>query len=142
MAVNPAHGEPADDAPSTEIPELHELEFAVMEQVWRLGRASVHTVHRELNATDPRERAYTTILSVMRRLHQKGFLRRERRDRTDFYTPLISRDEYAHTQARAVVNLLVDQFGDVALAHFARHVERLSLEQLAKLRRLADEQES
>lgn len=138
MAVNPAHGEPADDA--AQIPELHELEFAVMEQVWRLGRASVHAVHAELNATDPRERAYTTILSVMRRLHTKGFLHRERQDRTDFYSPKISRDEYAHSQARAVVNLLVDQFGDVALAHFARHVGRLSLEQLADLRRLADEQ--
>ena len=33
----------ATDTPSrSSLPELHELEFAIMEQVWQLGRASVH----------------------------------------------------------------------------------------------------
>ena len=123
------------------LPELHELEFAVMAQVWQLGRASVHEVHDKLNASDTKQRAYTTLLSVMRRLHQKGFLARERADRVDYYTPLVSRTRYAHVQTRAVLDSLVDQYGDVALAHFARKVESLSLEQLAKLRRLADEEE-
>lgn len=130
----------ATDPPnSSSVPELHELEFAIMDQVWQLERASVHDVHDKLNATGARQRAYTTVLSVMRRLHQKGFLARERQDRVDYYAPMMSRSHYAHAQTRAVLDSLVDQYGDVALAHFARQVESLSLEQLAKLRKLADE---
>ncbi len=34
---------------------------------------------------------------------------------------------------------LVDDFGDLALAHFARHVDGLDAERLAKLRKLAGE---
>lgn len=131
----------ADKRSHAPLPELHELEFAVMEQVWRLGRASVHEVHDNLNATDTKQRAYTTLLSVMRRLHQKGFLARERADRTDYYTPLVSRTRYAHAQTRAVLDSLVEQYGDVAMAHFARKVKSLSLEQLATLRTMADEEE-
>lgn len=129
-----------DDSSRPSLPELHELEFAVMTQVWRLGRTSVHEVHDSLNAIDTRQRAYTTVLSVMRRLHQKGFLTREREDRIDYYTPVVSRDQYAHAQTRAVLDSLVDQYGDVALAHFARKVDSLSLGQLAKLRELVDDE--
>jgi predicted transcriptional regulator len=135
MAIDPAPEESAQGA----IPELHELQFAVMERVWRLGgRVTVHDVLKNLNAADPQERAYTTILSVMRRLHEKGFLNRERQNRSDYYTPQISREEYAHSQTRHAVDQLVDQYGEVALAHFARQVEQLSLERLAELRKLAD----
>ena len=138
MASEPADEEVARDEHAA-IPELHELEFAVMEQSWRLGRVTVQEVLDGLNSADPRQRRYTTILSVMRRLHQKGFLDRERHDRTDFYTPIISRERYAHAQTRAALGHLVDQYGEVALAHFARQVESLSLEHLAKLRELAEE---
>jgi predicted transcriptional regulator len=132
----------ATDTPSrSSLPELHELEFAIMEQVWQLGRASVHEVHDKLNASDAKQRAYTTVLSVMRRLHQKGFLARERTDRVDYYTPVVSRTRYAHDRTQMIVDSLVDQYGDVALAHFARKVESLSLGQLAKLRELAAEEQ-
>jgi predicted transcriptional regulator len=137
MVSEPAGGEPAHEA----IPQLHELEFAVMEQAWRLERASVQELLDKLNAADDKQRRYTTVLSVMRRLHEKGFLNRERIDRTDFYTPAISRERYAHAQTRSVLNQLVDQYGDVALAHFARQVESLSIGQLARLRELAEEAE-
>lgn len=137
-AANAMNHESAGDTPGV-IPELHELELAIMEQMWRLRRASVHDVHDKLNANDQRQRAYTTVLSVMRRLHQKGFLARERHDRTDFYTPAISRTQYEHQRIRTVVDALVNQYGDLALAHFARRMESLSLQRLAKLRKLADE---
>lgn len=130
-----------DEPGRSPVPELHELEFTVMTLVWQLGRASVHEVHDKLNAADDRRRAYTTVLSVMRRLHQKGFLARERHDRVDYYTPIVSRARYAHTRTRAVLDSLVEQYGDVALAHFARRVESLSLEQLAGLRKLADDED-
>lgn len=125
-----------------EVPELHELEAAVMDQVWRLEKATVRDVLEALNEAEPRARAYTTIMTIMRRLHTKGMLERERHDRTDVYTPVVTREGYAHRRARRQVEDLVNEFGDAALAAFARQVERLRPEKLEALRRLARQAEA
>jgi predicted transcriptional regulator len=135
------HRVDASAAPA-DVPELHELEAVVMDQVWRMGKGTVREVLEALNEAEPRVRAYTTIMTIMRRLHTKGLLERERRDRTDIYTPALTREGYAHRRARRQVELLVDEYGDAALAAFARKVEGLSPARLAALRRLAERAES
>jgi predicted transcriptional regulator len=114
--------------------QLHELESEVMDELWASGERTVREVLDALNARSSSPRAYTTILTVMQRLHGKGLLRRERRGRRDVYVPAMSRDEYAETQ----VGALVSEYGDVALAHFARAVSRLDPERREQIRRLAD----
>ena len=83
-------------------------------------------------------RAYTTLLTVMTRLDAKGLLVRRRAGRLDVYAPALTRDEYFHTRAEAEVAALVEDFGDLALAHFARHIRQLDPQRLETLRRLAD----
>ena len=51
--------------------------------VWRLGEATVRDVLVQLNAESGRERAYTTVMTIMRRLDAKGVLERERDGKTD-----------------------------------------------------------
>jgi predicted transcriptional regulator len=119
------------------VPELHELEALIMEQMWRLEAATVREVLNAVNEAQARERAYTTVLTTMRRLYDKGFLARERRpDRTDVYTPAMTRDQYFYTLVRNQIESLVGEFGDLALANFARQVEHLSPERLDALRKL------
>jgi predicted transcriptional regulator len=118
-------------------PPLHELEEEVMDEVWRRGEVSVGEVKQALNARAPRDRAYTTYMTVMARLDTKGLLERTRRGKTDFYRPLYSRQRYVELRARAAVDSLVDQFGDVALAHIARQMARLDPEHRRSLQRLA-----
>lgn len=125
-----------------EVPELAELEAIVMNQVWSLGRATVREVLEALNETEPRARAYTTIMTIMRRLHAKGMLVRERHDRTDVYAPALTREAYAHRRARRQVEILVSEYGDAALAAFASRIEHLGPDRLAALRRLAARAES
>ena len=84
-----------------------------------------------------RERAYTTILTVMQRLHGKQLLRREWRTRRHVYVPALSREEYAQARAEAEVGALVSEYGDVALAHFARAMSRLDPKRREQIRRLA-----
>jgi predicted transcriptional regulator len=118
-------------------PPLHELETEVMEELWDRGQSTVREVLDALNARAPQVRAYTTVLTVMQRLHSKGLLRREWRRRLHVYVPALSRAEYAEARAEAEVGALVSEYGDVALAHFARAMSRLDPKRREQIRRLA-----
>jgi predicted transcriptional regulator len=118
-------------------PPLHELEAEVMDEVWRQGEASVRAVNDALNARTEKPRAYTTYMTIMARLHTKALLLRRREGKTDFYRPVYSREEYADLRAQAGVDSLVEQYGDVALGHFARQMAQLDPERRRELQRLA-----
>ena len=118
-------------------PELHELETEVMEQLWAEGEASVRAVTEALNKRARPQRAYTTYMTIMARLHKKGVLDRRREGKTDFYAPKLSREEYMASRARAQVDELVERYGDVALTHFAREVASLDPARRRALQRLA-----
>jgi predicted transcriptional regulator len=117
-------------------PPLHELEAEVMEQVWERGTATVREVLEALNR-GRRQRAYTTIMTIMSRLHQKGLLTRERSGKTDVYSPVMGRDAYLHARAHAEVQGLVEEFGDLALTQFAAQMDKLDPARLRELRKLA-----
>jgi BlaI family transcriptional regulator, penicillinase repressor len=119
-------------------PRLHELEAEVMEAVWTLGETTVRDVMERLNRGNRNPRAYTTYMTVMSRLAEKGMLKRRRVGKTDIYIPRQSREQYREQRAQAEVGALVDEFGDVALAQFARRVAGLDRKRLAELERLAD----
>jgi predicted transcriptional regulator len=118
-------------------PPLHELEAEVMDEVWEHEEAAVREVMEALNERAPKPRAYTTYMTIMMRLDSKGLLRRTRSGKTDYYRPVYSREEYANLRAQAEVDSLVDQFGDVALSHFARQMARLDPNRRRALQRLA-----
>jgi len=118
-------------------PTLHELESEIMEEVWRRAEATVREVLEALNASASRVRAYTTVMTVMAKLHRKGLLERRREGKTDIYRPVMSREHYLEARAQAEVGALVDEYGEVALVHFARQMAQLDPERREQLRRLA-----
>ena len=118
-------------------PPLHELESEVMEELWSQGEATVRVVMDALNKRASKERAYTTYMTIMARLHTKGVLDRRREGNTDVYAPVLDRDDYMTARARADVEGLVAEYGDVELSHFAQQVARLDPERRRALQRLA-----
>jgi predicted transcriptional regulator len=122
---------------STIPPELHELEAEVMDELWRQGEASVRSVMEALNARAPKDRAYTTYMTIMSRLHKKGALVRRREGKTDYYAPAWERSEYMQLRAGSEVENLVAQYGDAALSHFARQMAELDPARRRALERLA-----
>jgi predicted transcriptional regulator len=126
-------------SPDPAAPAVHALEAEVMDAVWELGEPSVRAVMDAVNAGAEKPRAYTTYMTILGRLHAKGLLERRREGKTDFYRPVHTRAEYADLRAQAEVAALVDQFGDVALSHFARQVAELDPERRRALERLARE---
>lgn len=117
-------------------PPLHELESEVMEEMWRRETSTVREVMEALNR-GRKKRAYTTIMTIMARLYRKGLLKRQRDGKTDVYTIALTREDYREARAEAEVAALVDEFGDLALAHFSEQVSGLDAKRLRELRRLA-----
>jgi predicted transcriptional regulator len=119
------------------VPALHELEAEVMDEVWRHDEISVRELMESLNRRARSPRAYTTYMTIMARLDEKGLLKRRREGKADRYSAVYGRDEYRELRAGAEVSALVSEFGDVALAHFARQMNELDPQRQKELRRLA-----
>lgn len=119
-------------------PLLHELESEVMEEVWGCrGETTVRNILEALNGRSDKERAYTTVMTIMRRLDEKGMLVRRREGKTDLYEPRMSREQYMDARADAVVQAAVEQYGEKALVHFARQMDQLDPARRQRLRRLS-----
>jgi predicted transcriptional regulator len=108
-----------------------------MEQLWKSGEAPVRSVLQALNRSGEKDRAYTTYMTIMGRLHKKGLLVRRREGKADYYAPAYERDEYMALRASAEVEQLVSQYGDVALSHFAEQMAKLDPARRRALQRLA-----
>ena len=93
-----------------------------MEVTWDRGEVTVRDVHEALNGS--RSVAYTTVMTTMGRLADKGLLRRVEDQRAHRYTPLLTREQYAHSTVKSVVDWLVTQFRDPAVAYFIDRVEK------------------
>ncbi|MFK0046716.1 BlaI/MecI/CopY family transcriptional regulator [Streptomyces sp. NPDC090741] len=73
---------------------LGELEDAVMTRVWQWNRpVTVREVLEDLQ--QERSIAYTTVMTVMDNLHQKGWVRREAEGRAYRYTAVSTRAAYS-----------------------------------------------
>lgn len=92
-----------------------ELEAEIMEILWRHGRASVAEVLEELKLD--RELAYTTVKTVMGRLAEKGYLRRNAEGKAYIYEPVNGRDEFLRQVSEEVLQGLVADFAEPVVAH-------------------------
>ncbi len=73
-----------------DLQQLGDTELEVMNIVWRKGKATVNDVRDEI--LQKREVAYTTIMTVMKNLAEKGFLEYEQKGRRYEYQPTKSAD--------------------------------------------------
>jgi predicted transcriptional regulator len=83
---------------------LTDAEHRIMEVLWTKGSATVAEVAEALAGKDGT--AYTTILTMMRILREKGYLTCRKESRAHVYSPKVDRD----TAARKAVNQLLTKF--------------------------------
>lgn len=117
---------------------LFNLEADIMDVVWddALDRFTVADVHARLGKH--RTIAYTTVITTVNRLYDKGVLDRERDGRRYCYRPLYSRQALATAMANEVLNSL-DPTGGGAVALLADRVAQADDAELAKLEALIRE---
>jgi predicted transcriptional regulator len=101
-----------------------------MEALWKTQEASVRDVLEAIG----NGYAYTTVMTVMQRLQEKGVLRRRLVDGAYLYQAVAARDQYAKETVQKMLDQLVDGFGDVALAQFLDTLDEVSPERLQRLR--------
>ena len=118
---------------------LGPLEYEVMVALWTDAPASVPTVLERVNTTRTADDqlAYTTVMTVLGRLHEKGLVERERRGRGYDYTPVFAEDELVEHLSRREIADLLERYGDVALAQFAAALDGADEELVERLRKVA-----
>lgn len=116
-----------------ELEGLGPLEAEVMRAAWgSLSPLSVRAMVDQLNGQRRRPLAYTTVMTVMARLADKGLLRRERDGRGFLYEPAVS------DVAELAVHRVVREYGDAAVARFVAEA-RAQPALLERLRTLLDD---
>lgn len=101
---------------------LGPLESEIMDVVWDHAEVTVRDVHESLNADRPI--AYTTVMTTLGRLAEKGLVKRLEDQPAHRYRPLVSREQYARSTVRSVVDWLIDRFPDPAVAYLVDAVEK------------------
>jgi predicted transcriptional regulator len=119
---------------------LGPLEDEIMEVVWDQGEVTVRDVHDSIARNRPI--AYTTVMTTLGRLAEKGFLRRKEAHPAHRYSAVVTRDQYARSTVKSVVDWLVDHFPEPAVAYFVDRVGEEDEEALERLRQVIDSRRS
>ena len=118
------------------IRRLPDGELAVMQALWAYnGPASGAQLETQLQDTHPM--AATTVLTILTRLGEKGFVAAEKSGRRSLYRPLVSQADYLAAQSGAFFRGLCG--GSVSTFAAALCDSGLSREELAQLRELLEE---
>ena len=91
---------------------LTPLELDIMKAVWARPEATVRDVQSALRPH--RKLAYTTVMTLMHRLHLKGFLKRKRQARAHVYEAEIGFSEVRDAEVeRLIHNFFAGSRGDL-----------------------------
>ena len=128
-----------DDHMRTPHPTLTPQELAIMKVVWRKDETTVRDVYEALQITRPV--AYTTVMTMMRILQEKGYLTKVTHDRAHVYRPAKPRQQVIGGMVRDFLDRVFDGASDALLVHLARD-NKLTPKQRRIVRQLLDEKES
>jgi predicted transcriptional regulator len=119
-------------------PILTPQELAIMKVVWRLERVTVRDVHDALS--QHRRVAYTTVMTMMRILEEKGFLRKTVADRAHVYRPTKPRHQVVGAMVKDFIDRVFDGASGAILVHLARD-NRLTEKQRQLVKQLIEQDE-
>lgn len=86
---------------------LTEAELRIMNVLWQKGSATVHEVLESLPSKPPL--AYNSVLTIIRILEKKGYVRHAKEGRAHLYTPQVDRKAATRSEVRRLVSRF---FGD------------------------------
>jgi predicted transcriptional regulator len=115
---------------------LFDLEADIMDAVWTKGwqEFTVADVHHELERR--REIAYTTVMTTVVRLHEKGLLDRVRDGRRYVYKPRLDRAAFTEAMARELLGSLSRLGPEQAMALLVDQVAESDADELKRLEEL------
>jgi BlaI family transcriptional regulator, penicillinase repressor len=96
-------------------PTLTGQELEIMKVIWKLGTATVRQVYETL--LERRRIAYTTVMTMMNILEQKGYLKKESGDKAYVYAPAQPQKQVIRTMVREFVNRVFNGSAEPLLVH-------------------------
>ena len=109
-----------------------------MKVIWRAETATVRDVYEALRRRRPI--AYTTVMTMMRILEEKGYLRKTQAERAYVYTPVRPRQQVLGAMVREFVDRVFDGAPEHLLLHLAKD-RKLTPKQRRIVEQLIDERE-
>ena len=109
----------------------HELE--IMHVVWRHPSVTVRDVYEEL--LKRRRIAYTTVMTMMKILETKGYLKKSQGEKAYVYRPTQPKAKVVGSMVRDFVNRVFNGSAKPLLVHVIEN-EQLDQEELAEITRL------
>ena len=102
----------------TPSPTLTPQELAIMKVVWSMKRATVRQVYETLR--EKRAIAYTTVMTMMKILEDKGYLKKALVERAHVYQPVKPRQQVIGAMVRDFLDRVFDGVPDRLLVHLAK----------------------
>ncbi len=114
------------------MPHVTAAELRIMKVLWQFGSGTVRQVLEVLSAEKGDPPAYTTVMTMMKQLAEKGALKVDRARQPYLYTPLIRRENVLGERVAQFVQTVFDgQAADLVL-HLAEEAP-LSMEDLRRI---------
>ncbi|WP_155592223.1 BlaI/MecI/CopY family transcriptional regulator [Lysinibacillus cavernae] len=116
---------------------LPDSELELMLIVWDATEA-VSRIYIQEHLEKTKELAPTTILSFLSRLEAKGFLKIEKRGKVNFYSPLVTQEEYANNESKTIL----ERFFGNSVKNFVVHLNNaksVNEEQIQELKDFLDD---
>lgn len=96
------------------------LEKEIMSVLWCDKECTVREVVGKLK----NKKAYTTVMTVMDRLNNKKILKRKKLENGAYvYTPVVDEQTFSGQVSKKIIDNLLSEFGDVAVAQFIDTLE-------------------
>ena len=96
-------------------PTLTEQELEIMKVIWKLETATVRQVYETL--LEHRRIAYTTVMTMMNILEQKGYLKKDQGERAFVYQPTQPQNQVIRSMVREFVNRVFNGSAEPLLVH-------------------------
>jgi predicted transcriptional regulator len=110
-------GQSKPAGPRHSILDLAPLELECLSVLWPLGESTVREIHGALAASRPR--AYTTVMTIMDRLAQKGIVTRRKVGRAFRYRASLSAEEARRKAVQKIVEGFFDGSSEALAAHLS-----------------------
>jgi BlaI family transcriptional regulator, penicillinase repressor len=114
-------------------------ELEIMKVIWKLGPATVRQVYETL--LERRKIAYTTVMTMMNILEQKGFLKKRADEKAYVYAPSRPEKQVIQAMVRDFVDRVFNGAAEPLLLHLLED-EKLTRQELDEVRRSIRQAES
>jgi predicted transcriptional regulator len=117
---------------------LTEAELPLMNVLWSLGQGTVNDVLEGLPNDPPL--AYSTVLTTLRILEEKGYLKHKKDGRAFVYVPRVPREQARSSALRLLLSRFYEGSAEQLVLNILKH-EKLDADELKRLKQMVQEVE-